>query len=65
MFSRFGEDFEEKLAQVHLKLYHLMLDSETSDEEASLCARILASFDKEWKVYTDQENKDDNAQLGT
>lgn len=51
-----SEDFKEKL--VHLKLYHLMLDVETNDEEACLCARILASFDKEWKVYMDQENKD-------
>lgn len=53
-----SEDFKEKLAEVHLKLYHLMLDVETGDEEACLCARILDSFDKEWKVYIDQENKD-------
>jgi len=45
------EQFIEELAQIHLKLYHLSLDVDTTWEQAAVVNKIMDGFDVAWDYY--------------
>ena len=45
------EQFIEDLAQIHLKLYHLSLDVDTTWEQAAVINKIMDGFDIAWDYY--------------
>ena len=45
------EQFIEELAQIHLKLYHLSLDVDTTGEQAVVVNKIMDGFDVAWDYY--------------
>lgn len=45
------EQFIEELAQIHLKLYHLSLDIDTTWEQAAMVNKIMDGFDDAWDYY--------------
>lgn len=54
---RTEQEFIEELAQIHLKLYHLMLEGEISWTQAAMIDIILDSFDEAWCWY--EKHKED------
>lgn len=44
-------EFEQKLADIHLSLYHLSLDAETTWEQNAMLWVIMDSFDVAWAKY--------------
>lgn len=41
-------EFEQRLAQIHLDLYHLTLDIDTTCCQAHGCTDILKAFEEAW-----------------
>jgi len=41
-------EFERKLSELHLQLYHLMLDVDTTWCQASGCSHVLTAFEECW-----------------
>lgn len=44
-------EFEQRLADIHLSLYHLSLDAETTWEQSAMLWVIMDSFDAAWIMY--------------
>lgn len=50
-------EFEQRLADIHLSLYHLSLDAETTCEQAAMLWVIMDSFDAVWIKYQEMNNE--------
>lgn len=43
-------EFELKLSELHLQLYHLMLSVDTTYCQAVGCSYVVDAFDKAWEL---------------
>lgn len=43
-------EFERKLGELHLQVYHLMLDIDTTYCQAVGCGHVVDAFEKAWDL---------------
>ncbi|MNF50235.1 hypothetical protein D3C85_293160 [compost metagenome] len=49
------DEFTRRMSEIHLQLYHLMLDVDTSYAQACACNVVLDSFDAAWEKLKEYE----------
>lgn len=51
----YTDEFTRRMSEIHLQLYNLMLDGETSWSQACACQVVLDSFDAAWEKLQEYE----------
>ena len=51
----YTDEFTRRMSEIHLQLYHLMLDVDTNYAQACACNVVLDSFDAAWEKLQEYE----------